>query len=188
MDPDADVAACVTDHSFELDDHTDELQTESAPPGVSAPLPIGTLLLNRYVLEDVIGTGGMGVVYGAMDLGPHGSSGSGTPIAIKMVRPKWRDRPDATARLKLEFRSMVTMDHSAVVRIFDLECDRDAWFITMERLRGETLQRALERNRSMANGLTNAPAIADACISALAHAHARGFVHGAPAGLPLGLA
>jgi len=178
MAPDADTAACVTDASFELDDPTDELHSEGTDLGADVPLPPGTRLQDRYVLEGVVGTGGMGIVHRAVDLGLTGSIEAGTPIAIKMVRPKWRDRPEATARLKVEFRRMVTLDHPAIVRIFDLECDRDTWFITMELLRGETLQRALQRNRSLAVGIPNASAIAEACIAGLAHAHGRGVVHG----------
>ena len=178
MAPDADTAACATDPSFELDDPTDELHSDGAYRAADEPLPTGTRLQDRYVLEGVVGTGGMGVVHRAVDLGSTGSVEAGTPIAIKMVRPKWRERPDATARLKLEFRRMVALDHPAIVRIFDLECDRDTWFITMELLRGETLQHALQRNRSLGVGIPNASAIADACIAGLAHAHARGVVHG----------
>jgi serine/threonine protein kinase len=136
------------------------------------------VLRDRYVLETQLGAGGMAVVFRAVDLRRGASAADARRVAIKVLRPELRDRPDAVARLQREFRQCLAAAHPGVVRVFDLDCDRGTWFIVMELLSGETLGPALRR--AAPSGLAPAEAlrIARAAGEALAHAHAAGIVHG----------
>lgn len=176
MDPDAAGDACSSSESLELDDPTEELLGERSLVHRGEPWPSGTRLRDRYELLNAIGIGGTGIVYRALDFGATSAIGSGRPVAIKLIHPGSPDSTDASARLKLEYRRMASLDDPGIVRAFDIDCDGEHWFIVMEWLQGESLQNVIKRHR--AEGLTRAPAIADACIAALAHAHGRGVVHG----------
>ncbi len=176
MDPDAAGDACSSLEPFEADDPTDELLGDRFSGDAGEPWPTGTRLRDRYELLEVIGSGGTGIVYGALDHGTTPAIDPGMPVAIKLIHPRSRDHAAATVRLKLEFRRLASLVHPGIVRALDIDCDGEHWFIVMERLQGESLQQTLKRHR--ATGIERAPAIADACIAALAHAHGRGIVHG----------
>lgn len=172
-DPTSDVA----------DEVTSELGGAAAPrpPAVAAaagPAAAGNVLRDRYVLESRLGAGGTAVVHRAVDLRRDANALDGRHVAIKLLRPELRDRPHAIERLQREFRQSLAAAHAGVVRVFDLDCDRGAWFIVMELLSGEPLGALLRRPPQP--GLPAAEALRFACLAgdALAYAHAAGIVHG----------
>ena len=138
----------------------------------------GSVLRERYVLETQLGNGGTATVFRAVDLRRDASSADGHRVAIKLLRPELRDRPQNIARLQREFRQTQAIAHPNVVRFHDLDCERGSWFIVMELLTGETLGPCLRR--ASPQGLPEAEAlrIAVAVGEALAHAHAHGITHG----------
>ena len=107
-----------------------------------------------------------------------GTANDGRRVAIKLLRPELRERPQSVARLQREFRQTQAVAHPNVVRFHDLDCDGDAWFIVMELLSGETLGPHLRRVAPAGLPVTEALRIAVAVGDALAHAHARGVTHG----------
>jgi serine/threonine protein kinase len=147
----------------------------SHPHGLAAG---ATVLRERYVLEMLLGGGGTALVYRAVDLRRDGSAAEGRRVAIKLLRPELRDRPRSIARLQREFRQTQALSHPNVVRVFDLDCDRGAWFIVMELLSGEPLGALLRRLHPAALPAEQALRIALAVGDALAQAHAQGIAHG----------
>ena len=118
----------------------------SLPRRTAQPRPRGILLRDRYLLETQIGNGGTATVYRAVDLRRDtGTTDDGRRVAIKLLRPELRERPQSVARLQREFRQTQAVAHPNVVRFLDLDCDGDAWFIVMELLSGETLGPLLRR-------------------------------------------
>jgi serine/threonine protein kinase len=154
-------------------------QVDSRVCAVASASPVslvsGTQLCSRYVLEELIGCGGMSLVFRARDLhGALSEDGVPIPIAIKTLRPEFCGNPWAVAGLEREFRQMRRLSHPNIARVFDLCRDGDVWFITMQLLEGPTAK---------AWGATShepevALRIIDGCCAALEHAHARGIVHG----------
>ena len=137
------------------------------------------LLRDRYRLELQLGNGGTATVHRAIDLRRDAAtSGDGFRVAIKLLRPELRGRPQSVARMQREFRQTMLVAHPNVVRFFDLDCDGGAWFIVMELLSGETLGPALRRSAPAGLPAAEALRIALAAGDALAHAHARGVTHG----------
>ena len=136
------------------------------------------MLRERYVIETQLGNGGTATVFRAVDLRRDASSADGHRVAIKLLRPELRDRPQNIARLQREFRQTQAIAHPNVVRFHDLDCERGSWFIVMELLTGETLGPCLRR--ASPQGLPEAEAlrIAVAVGEALVHAHAHGITHG----------
>lgn len=137
------------------------------------------MLRGRYLLETQIGNGGTATVHRAVDLRRDaGAADDGRRVAIKLLRPELRGRPQSVARLQREFRQTQAVAHPNVVRFHDLDCDGDAWFIVMELLSGETLGPHLRRVAPAGLPVTEAMRIAATVGGALAHAHARGVTHG----------
>lgn len=178
----------MLDGSIPLDgdpDATDELDPRPLPGGhpalprfASQPpqLHERSLLRDRYVIGGRVGQGGMSVVYKATDLRRDIESGDATEIAVKVLRPELRVSASAIERLKREFRQTRALQHAGVVRMFDLDCDGDVWFITMELLEGTTLEARLKAPLPLETDA--ALGIASACADVLAYAHQRGIPHG----------
>jgi serine/threonine protein kinase len=133
------------------------------------------ILRGRYVLEDVVGRGGTSIVFRARDLHRASSEGATAEfVAVKLLRSEWRADPAAIERLRREFRQMQCLSHPGIVRVFDLDCDDNVWFMTMELVTGRTVRAWMQEPR----GREQALRVIGACCDALEHAHALGFLHG----------
>jgi hypothetical protein len=135
----------------------------------------GSVLRSRYVLEEVIGRGGSSIVFRACDL--HRALPLETSryfVAVKLLQAEFRDDPEALLRLRREFRQTQRLSHPRVVRVFDLDCDDDIWFMTMELLDRQTAKTWMQAARDPQDALK----IIYGCCDALEHAHSLGIVHG----------
>jgi serine/threonine protein kinase len=135
----------------------------------------GSALRSRYVLEDVIGRGGYSILYRARDrhrATPHDNAANF--IAVKLLRPDQIDDPLTLTRLMREFQQMQGLSHPGIVRVFDLDCDGDVWFITMELVAGQTVKSWIETPGAHANAMR----VISGCCEALDYAHSLGVLHG----------
>jgi tRNA A-37 threonylcarbamoyl transferase component Bud32 len=135
----------------------------------------GSILRSRYVLEQLIGQGGDSMVFRARDL--HRASPEETAanfVVLKLLLPHKRNNLQALTRLKREFRQMQCLSHQGIVRVFDLDCDGDIWFMSMELVAGQTVQTWMQTPASHAEAMR----IVAACCEALEHAHSLGILHG----------
>jgi eukaryotic-like serine/threonine-protein kinase len=126
------------------------------------------VLAGRYELGRMIGRGGMAEVYAAHD------ALLDREVAVKVLRERFRDDEAFTARFHDEARHVARLAHPNLVVVFDTGTQDAAPFIVMERIRGRTLQQAMD-----AGGLTEDRALqvaADVC-GALGYAHEHGIVH-----------
>jgi serine/threonine protein kinase len=135
----------------------------------------GRIVRSRYLLEKVIGQGGSSIVFRAKDLRQSASQDKSEHfVAIKLLRTEQRADPMAILRLKREFTQMRCLAHPGVVRVFDLDCDGDIWFICMELVAGPTAKTWLEKPRGLAEALR----IIITCCEALEYAHSLDILHG----------
>ncbi|MFG2077848.1 serine/threonine-protein kinase [Nonomuraea maritima] len=135
-------------------------------------LGAGTILIDRYVLGDRLGGGGMGEVWRADD------TVLGRTVAVKVLMPALTDDAAFTRRFKNEARAMATLRHPGVVDVYDYgTCEvegRPVTFLVMEHVRGESLDRVLRRGPlDVATTMRLVAEVADA----LSAAHAQGIVH-----------
>lgn len=164
------------DQCTECRQHLSEL-ARSAPdrgPPQARSLDPGTRV-DRYVIVEKIGEGGMGVVYHARD--PE----LGRSIALKMLRAELPERAestlDATAlrdRLVREARAMAQLSHRNVVAVYDLVIDGTALYIAMEFIEGKSLTAWLT---SQARSWSDVLGVYRQAGEGLAAAHAAGLVH-----------
>jgi serine/threonine protein kinase len=131
---------------------------------------LGTVLAGRYEIDEVIGSGGVGVVYG----GKHRELGR--PVAVKVLAPLWASHGDAITRFEREARWVSTLGHPNIVDVHDfgrLEDGRP--YLVMERLDGESLGKRLRRVKRLAPA--QAATILAQIASALDLVHEHGIVH-----------
>jgi len=88
--------------------------------------------LGRYDVVGLLGQGGMGTVYDAID------RDRGTSVALKTLTV---DQADGIRRLKREFRTVADVNHRNLAAVYELGCEEDLWFFTMQRIDGVDFRR-----------------------------------------------
>lgn len=134
----------------------------------------GAVLRDRYMIEKVLGVGGGSTVFSAVDRHRTQSPGAYGKVAVKVLHARFRQDQARVFRLIREFRHMQRLTHAGIARVFDLDCDAGAWFITMELLEGQSLHRQLKDGLKEGEALR----ILTQCTEALAYAHDQGVMHG----------
>ena len=130
----------------------------------------GARVAERYRLDRVLGEGGMGVVWDAVD------EESGEARALKFIKQDKGGDGRSVARLLREARAASTVAHPNVARVFDvLELPEGTPFLVMERLEGETLKARLARVGKLAP--VEATTIVSAIADGVRAAHELGIVH-----------
>ncbi len=95
---------------------------------------VGTLLAGRYVLEDVLGEGGMATVYRARHKLVD------RPCAVKILSPQYAADPVTRERFRREAKSSQKLSHPNIIEIFDQgEADEQTAYMVMELLQGQAL-------------------------------------------------
>ncbi|HVF36150.1 MAG TPA: serine/threonine-protein kinase, partial [Candidatus Saccharimonadia bacterium] len=135
----------------------------------AAELRVGELVAGRFRIEELIGLGGMGVVYRAYDEQLH------VPVALKLLRPELASRPDAFTRFRQELLLARQVSSPHVVRIHDIVAHEGRWLISMDFVAGGSLERLLDERGALA--IEDATKIARQLALGLAAAHARNVVH-----------
>lgn len=135
----------------------------------------GRLLKNRFVLEEEIGSGGMGVVYKARDLRKVEAEDSNPYIAAKVLGQDFKAHPDAFVTLQQETVKSQKLAHPNIVNVHDFDRDGDTVFMTMELLKGDPLDNLLRLEAPFSRE-TVLRYFTELCAG-LDYAHRRGLIH-----------
>ncbi len=130
---------------------------------------IGTLLNDRYRLEEQIGSGGMSTVYRAFDPTLE------RWVAIKLMHRDISSDPDQLERFRREARAVASLSHPHVVTVIDFGEDDGTPYIVLEFIEGETLKDRIQRLGRLP--VAEAVAYAIEVGRALSCAHAVRLVH-----------
>jgi formylglycine-generating enzyme required for sulfatase activity/dienelactone hydrolase len=127
---------------------------------------------SHYKILEVLGAGGMGVVYKAFD------SRLDRLVALKFLPSHMRHNPELKQRLKDEARAASALDHSNIVVIYDIdETPGGGLFIAMAYHAGATLQERIKQDNGAGMPVSEALQIARQVASGLSKAHERGIFH-----------
>jgi serine/threonine protein kinase/tetratricopeptide (TPR) repeat protein len=132
-------------------------------------LPVGTLLASRYEIVQLLGEGGMGAVYKALDRELD------RIVALKVIRPNLAGHEWILQRFKQELILARQITHRNVIRIYDLGEAAGMKFITMEYVEGETLKTILQHEGKLPP--PEAAKIIRQVCQGLVAAHAEGVIH-----------
>lgn len=138
---------------------------------------VGDTLNGRFVLEECLGFGGMGMVYKALDLRKLEASDRNPYIAIKVLNVQFRGHPKSLIALQREAKKAQKLAHPNIVTVYDFDRDGAMVYLTMELLSGKPLSRLLRSPDFKGLPRAEAVAIVGGIAKALAYAHERGFVH-----------
>ncbi|SER46245.1 serine/threonine-protein kinase [Actinokineospora terrae] len=125
-----------------------------------------TLLDDRYLVGELIGSGGMADVHRAVD------TRLGRPVAVKLFHPKADG--GTVARLDTEARLLAGLSHPGVVRVFDVAVDNERPYLVMHLVEGGTLRDRLDRGPLPA---TDVAAFGTRLAEILGYVHSNGIVH-----------
>lgn len=129
----------------------------------------GKIIGNRYEIVETIGKGGMAIVYKAKCLKLN------RYVALKVLRPEFREDKDFITRFKAEAQSAASLSHPNIVSVYDVGQDGDLNYIVMEYVEGVTLKQYMA-----AKGVIpwrEAVDYAAQICAGLEHAHKNGIIH-----------
>src|ERR1700757_3236002 len=124
--------------------------------------------IGKYDVIDVIGRGGMGIVYKAID--PH----LDRQVAIKMMTGGFVDNPDLLKRFFREAQSLGSLQHPNIVTVYELGDFDGNPYLVMQYMEGEGLDTIFTGRRQL-NFPQKINIIIEVCTG-LAYAHQRGIV------------
>lgn len=146
---------------------TEDSNADSSPRTSSI---IGTTLAGRFLIEGVLGKGGMSVVYKAKQIAMD------RDVAIKTLGVQVDVKPILKERLEREVKSLCKLNHPHIVTVHDWLIGDDGHpYIVMDCLRGRSLQALLAKEGALS--LDRFEHIAIQVLNALEYAHKHGIVH-----------
>lgn len=141
----------------------EKLRSPDAEQTSARPKRIGP-----YTISRVLGRGGMGVVYEALEPRLR------RKVALKCLSSAFADDAEARERFLREARAAANLHHPGIVPIFEIGQDGQTFYFAMEYLEGDTLEKVAQRRELTFESA--ARAIADAG-RALHYAHSQGVIH-----------
>jgi formylglycine-generating enzyme required for sulfatase activity len=136
----------------------------------------GLLIRNNYRLVEQLGSGGMCVVWKAIDLIQETGEARNSEVAIKFLSRNFKRHPDALKALVREFNRYNRLSHPNILKAHNLDCIGDTYFLVMELLKGIPLKQFIKSHPSGISLIEAKPIIKD-MAEALAYAHQEGIAH-----------
>ena len=148
----------------------------NGPQGSKGNTEAGRLLKNRFVLEEKVGSGGMGDVYKALDLRQQEAQERDPYIAIKLLNESFSQHKDAFLSLQRETSRTRAIPHPNIMGVYDFDKEGDTVFMSMELLDGKPLDDYLKEHPEGVS-IEDAWNILNGICLGLMRAHDAGIVH-----------
>ena len=134
-------------------------------------------LKHRFILEKVLGVGGMGIVYKAKDMLKVEAQDNDPYVAIKVLSDEFKTHPEAFISLQRESRKSQRIAHPNIVNVHDFDRDGATVFMTMEFLDGSPLDQLIRQYKATGLPTDDAWNIINGMTAALSYAHAEKIIH-----------
>lgn len=156
--------------------------TMAAPVTMLAVAPVdelqpGRCIRDRFELTARIGSGGMGVVFSAIDRLKREAGDPRHHVAIKILNRALRGHSAAFLALQREASKAQSLAHPNIATVHDFDRDGSWTYLVMELLSGQPLNEVVHQARDTGLPRERALAIVRGIADGLAHAHRRGVVH-----------
>ncbi len=149
----------------------------AADLSADSQVQVGSVLRDRFLLQEKIAGGSMGVVYKAMDRRLAEAGSQDHWVAVKVLSPELAENGMALRALQQEAAKGRCLVHPHIVRFIDLDRDDDLYFLIMEWLEGRTLADILDSEDAAVIDKETAFRIVGQIGDALDYAHRCGIVH-----------
>lgn len=129
----------------------------------------GKRLDGRYEIQEVVGVGGMAVVYKAYD------NIDDRTVAVKILKEEYLANEEFRRRFKNESKAIAVLSHPNIVKVFNVSYGDRLQYIVMEYVEGITLKEYIEQQGKL--GIKETVHFTMQILRALQHAHDKGIVH-----------
>lgn len=175
-------ASPVSDATLDLSGKTEatvlaggtEALQQAANPAFTPRVSVGSVIRDRFTLEKLLGRGGMGEVYLAIDKRKVEAQDKNPYVAFKVLGENFKRHPQAFIALQREARKTQALAHPNIVTVYDFDRQGDTVYVTMEALSGKPMD---EEIRSEVRPVPEAVDLITQSASGLAYAHQKGLVH-----------
>ena len=130
---------------------------------------IGKVLDGRYEIIEIIGTGGMAIVYKAKDRKLN------RMVAVKVLKPELRGDTDLRRRFHAESEAVARLNHPNIINVFDVSTNDENEYFVMELIDGITLKQYMTQRGVLS--VKEAIHFTVQILRGLEHAHAKKIVH-----------
>ena len=129
----------------------------------------GKRLDARYEIQELIGVGGMSVVYRAYDIIED------KIVAIKILKDEFLGNDEFIRRFKNESKAIAVLSHENIVKVYDVSFGTKIQYIVMEYINGITMKEFISQQKCI--NWSDAVYFTKQILSALHHAHSKGVIH-----------
>ncbi len=171
-----DSSRAAVDDDATIVNPTRESAGEVPSQSSDSELSPGQIIKDRFIIESIIGRGGMGVVYRAKDLRKEETRDREPYVALKVLSDEYRLDPAMVIGLQREARKAQTLAHPAITTVYDFDREGEMVYITMEMLEGQPLDEFIAAHP---NGLPKKEVfllVRGLCLG-LAYAHNKNIIH-----------
>lgn len=130
---------------------------------------VGKRLDGRYEIQEIVGVGGMSVVYKAYD------NVDDRVVAVKILKDEFLTNDDFVRRFKNESKAIALLSHPNIVKVYDVSFGEKLQYIVMEYVDGITLKEYIQKQGAIT--WNDALFFTTQILKALQHAHEKGIVH-----------
>ena len=123
----------------------------------------------RYEINEIIGVGGMAIVYKAFDRTEN------RYVAVKILQEQYLEDEELRQRFKNESKAVAVMSHPNIVKVFDVNFGEDLLYIVMEHIEGINLKEYIQHKNGL--DIKETLHIVMQILRALQHAHDKGIIH-----------
>lgn len=127
--------------------------------------------IGQYELVELLGAGGMGAVYRAVQ------TSLGREVALKVLSAALVNEPGYLERFNREARVSAALEHDHIVPVYDFGAQQDLTYVVMRLLTGGSLDSRMRQRKHEKPSLSEAVSLLNAMASALDYAHSRGVIH-----------
>ncbi len=130
---------------------------------------VGKRLDGRYEIQEIVGVGGMSVVYKAYD------NVDDRIVAVKILKDEFLTNQEFVRRFKNESKAIALLAHPNIVKVYDVSFGEKLQYIVMEYVDGITLKEYIQKQNAIT--WNDALFFTTQILKALQHAHDKGIVH-----------